>query len=97
MITEETAVLFKCSDGQTFTDKLDAEVHEAELGLRRVCDAHGYSAPSFSRDMLFDLLAENAREFRDALDAFVRAVEAKRASRATGGEGALAAAFTGSP
>ena len=93
-ITQTTAVRYTCSDGTTFDDKLDAELHEAKLGLKKVCDEHGYSAPSFSRELLFGLLLENAPAFRVALDAYVRALVAKRTAEATGGKGSLAAAFT---
>lgn len=73
MITTGTTTTFTCSDGQTFTDQRAAEVHEAELKLKTVCDEHGYSAPSFSRDFLFDFLLEHAEDFASALAAVVAA------------------------
>lgn len=94
-ITEKPSVQYTCSDGTTFTDKLDAEVHEAKLQLKKVCDEHGYSAPSFDRGMLFDLLLEHMDDFHAALAGVARALEAKRRAQATGGAGSLAAAFTG--
>ena len=96
-ITERAAVEYTCSDGTTFADKLDAEIHEAKLELKRVCDEHGYSAPSFDRGMLFDLLLEHLDDFHVALAGVARALDAKRAAQATGGKGTLSAAFTARP
>lgn len=93
-ITQTNVVQFTCSDGTTFTDKLDAEIHEAKLQLKKVCDEHGYSAPSFDRGLLFDLLLEHLDDFHGALFGVARALEAKRASLATGGKGSLSKAFT---
>ncbi len=52
-ITERKTTLYTCSDGQSFEDKLDAEIHEGRLTIRAVADKHGYSTESFSRDKGF--------------------------------------------
>lgn len=62
-ITEETTTVYKCSDGSTHLNKLDAEIHETDLALRAACDDHGYSGPSFSRDFLYDFLVEYGHHF----------------------------------
>lgn len=49
--------------------------------LKRVCDQHGYSAPSFGRAELYSLLVEHAADFQAALTGYVAAVEARRAAR----------------
>lgn len=73
MITTGTTTTFTCSDGQTFTDQRVAELHEAELKLKAVCDEHGYSAPSFSREFLYDFLLEHVAAFAPALAAVMAA------------------------
>lgn len=83
-IRSETVTVFVCSDGESFKDRLDAEVHEGVVLLREVCDRHGYSSPNFGREDLFALLRDHAEDFRDALDAYVKAVAARRAREASG-------------
>lgn len=95
MITAETTVKYTCSDGTELLNKLDAELHEADLALKAVCDKHGYSAESFTRGDLYRMLLEHAADFGTVLAGYLSAAAAKRASLATGGAGSLAAAFTG--
>jgi hypothetical protein len=72
---------FTCSDGTEFLDEHDANVHEAELTLKGVCDQHGYSASSFTREALYDLLVAHAHDFGVALTAYTNAVLARRTAR----------------
>ncbi len=81
-VTREMVPKFTCSDGLEFLDELDANVHEAEVRLRAVCDTFGYSSPSFGRADLYVLLVEHAVEFAPAISAYVTAVEARTAARA---------------
>lgn len=74
-----TVVRFICSDGREWKDKEQADVHQAEINLRAVCDRHGYSG-STSRSALFSVLRENTGDFRDALDALAEADKRLRES-----------------
>lgn len=94
MIKEDIVTQYTCSDGSRHLNRPDAEVHEAELALKAVCDEHGYSG-SFTRTTLFEMLREHASDFAPAINAYYCAVEAKKASLASGGQGSLAEAFTG--
>ena len=84
MSAEKTVTQYECSDGETFTDKLDAEIHEGRVGLKSVCDKHGYSSSHFDRDDLCILLVQHATEFRDALTAYVVPLSVKRARESQG-------------
>lgn len=66
-VTEETTTIYRCSDGSTHLNKLDAEIHEADLALKAACDEHGYSGPSFSRQFLYDFLVEHGHHFAGLL------------------------------
>ncbi len=94
-IIEQTKTVFTCSDETEYTNKVDAEVHEGQLGVRAVAQKHGYSADSFSRDFFADLLIEHAVEIHAALDPYVCALTKKRLASATGGQGAISAAMIG--
>ena len=82
-VTEEKTTIYRCSDGRTTLSKAEANFWEAEGELRRVCDEHGYSAPSFSRDLLYDVLREHVEDFAVALTNVVTAYDALCAERAT--------------
>mgnify|MGYP003442972662 FL=1 len=79
MITEKTVTQYECSDGETFTDKLDAEIHAAEYEIRSLCDKYGYSGMS-SRSM-GDVLIEAVDFFAAPIGRLANAREVKRAGK----------------
>lgn len=81
-IVEEMVPSFVCSDGARFADEHDAAVHEAWVELKKVCDEHGYSGPSFSRDFLFEFLTSHAADFAPVLSAYADAHAARFAGSA---------------
>lgn len=85
-IRSETVTMFVCSDGKSFKDRLDAEVYEGVVLLKKVCERHGYSSAHFTRDDLFALLRDHAEDFHGALDVLVKAMVARRTREATGGQ-----------
>lgn len=95
VITEKTVTQYECSDGVKFTDRLDAEIHEAEYEIRALCDKYGYSGMS-SRSM-GDVLIEAVDFFAAPLGRLASARSAKRATFATGGKGSQAAAHNAGP
>lgn len=92
-ITEETVTVYKCSDGSTHTDKLDAQIHEADVTIKALCNVHGYSG--MDREALYSFIRENAEELYMALYKLFLAVRQRDDLRAKGGQGALAKAHTG--
>lgn len=95
MITEKTVIQYTCSDGQTFTDALDAEIHEAECDIEEACQKHGYS--EMSTQVMADILTEHVDDFAEPLRRLANARSAKRARLAAGGQGSQAAAHNAGP
>ena len=79
MSAEKTVTQYECSDGETFNDKLDAEIHEAGYEIRALCDKYGYSG--MSKSSMCDVLIEAVDFFAAPIGRLANAREVKRAGK----------------